>query len=200
MAYRTHVPYEAGQRCPSTCYSWAAFYHHPAGKCQGWDRLPLSLHRLMDWRRHCWSASKKVKLLEGIWDTDPLLHPSRYQKPCGRLEAAHFVLYSQAHVSEHGRCSRGEGGDFTQGWAYVVFLPASLSQLSEGNVLMTVYRASSLVSALRLHQVKVNDGDWHHLQLELHNSRDSPEAQCLAIMAFDYGIHQVWWGPGLCQS
>ncbi|XP_060087564.1 cadherin EGF LAG seven-pass G-type receptor 2 isoform X2 [Heteronotia binoei] len=63
--------------------------------------------------------------------------------------------------------------------------------LSEGNVLMTVYRASSQVSALRLHQVKVNDGDWHHLQLELHNSRDSPEAQCVAIMAFDYGMHQV---------
>ncbi|KAL8168510.1 UNVERIFIED_CONTAM: Cadherin EGF LAG seven-pass G-type receptor 2 [Gekko kuhli] len=63
--------------------------------------------------------------------------------------------------------------------------------LSEGNVLMTVYRANSQVSALRLHQVKVNDGDWHHLQLELHNSRDSPEAQCIAIMAFDYGIHQV---------
>ncbi|XP_077190373.1 cadherin EGF LAG seven-pass G-type receptor 2 isoform X2 [Paroedura picta] len=63
--------------------------------------------------------------------------------------------------------------------------------LREGNVLMTVYRASSQVSALRLHQVKVNDGDWHHLQLELHNSRDSPEAKCLAMMAFDYGLHQV---------
>ncbi|XP_060132979.1 cadherin EGF LAG seven-pass G-type receptor 2 isoform X2 [Zootoca vivipara] len=63
--------------------------------------------------------------------------------------------------------------------------------LSEGNVLMTVYRANSRVSALRLHQVKVNDGDWHHMQLELRSSRGSPEAQCLATMAFDYGLHQV---------
>ncbi|XP_053103347.1 cadherin EGF LAG seven-pass G-type receptor 2 isoform X2 [Hemicordylus capensis] len=63
--------------------------------------------------------------------------------------------------------------------------------LSEGSVLMTVHRANSQISALRVHQVKVNDGDWHHLQLELHNSRDNPEAQCLAIMTFDYGLHQV---------
>ncbi|KAM6454465.1 cadherin EGF LAG seven-pass G-type receptor 2 isoform 4-T4 [Liasis olivaceus] len=63
--------------------------------------------------------------------------------------------------------------------------------LSEGTVLMTVYRTNSQISALRLHQVKVNDGDWHHLQLELHSSWDNPEAQCLAIMAFDYGLHQV---------
>lgn len=56
---------------------------------------------------------------------------------------------------------------------------------------MTVYRANIQISALRLHQVKVNDGDWHHLQLELHSSWDNPEAQWLAIMAFDYGLHQV---------
>lgn len=65
---------------------------------------------------------------------------------------------------------------------------------------MTVYRANNLVSALRLHQVKVNDGDWHHLQLELRSNRNSPEAQYLAIMTFDYGLQQVQWEPGLCQS
>ncbi|KAF7254507.1 Cadherin EGF LAG seven-pass G-type receptor 2 [Varanus komodoensis] len=64
-------------------------------------------------------------------------------------------------------------------------------RLRDGNMLMTVSRANSQVSSLRLHQVKVNDGDWHHLQLELRSSRDNPEAQCLAIMVFDYGLHQV---------
>ncbi|XP_062834481.1 cadherin EGF LAG seven-pass G-type receptor 2 isoform X1 [Anolis carolinensis] len=63
--------------------------------------------------------------------------------------------------------------------------------LSEGHVLMTVYRANSQVSALRLYQVKVNDGDWHHLKLELHSNKDYLDAQCLALMAFDYGLHQV---------
>lgn len=57
--------------------------------------------------------------------------------------------------------------------------------------MMTVYHANSQVSGMRLHQVKVNDGDWHHLQLELHNSKDDPDVQCLAVMTFDYGLHQV---------
>uniref|UniRef100_A0A8C4W938 Cadherin EGF LAG seven-pass G-type receptor 2 n=1 Tax=Gopherus evgoodei TaxID=1825980 RepID=A0A8C4W938_9SAUR len=47
--------------------------------------------------------------------------------------------------------------------------------------------------ALRLHQVKVNDGDWHHLQLELRRRRESTEVE--AVLALDYGLHQVrgWW-------
>ncbi|XP_019369272.1 PREDICTED: cadherin EGF LAG seven-pass G-type receptor 2, partial [Gavialis gangeticus] len=64
-------------------------------------------------------------------------------------------------------------------------------QLNEGNLLMSFHRASSRVSMLRLHQVKVNDGDWHHLQLELRSSKDSQESRCLAVMALDYGLHQV---------
>lgn len=64
-------------------------------------------------------------------------------------------------------------------------------QLNEGNLLMSFHRASSRVSVLRLHQVKVNDGDWHHLQLELRSSKDSQESRCLAVMALDYGLHQV---------
>uniref|UniRef100_A0A674K493 Cadherin EGF LAG seven-pass G-type receptor 2 n=1 Tax=Terrapene triunguis TaxID=2587831 RepID=A0A674K493_9SAUR len=39
--------------------------------------------------------------------------------------------------------------------------------------------------------VKVNDGDWHHLQLELRRGQESAEAEGLAVLALDYGLHQV---------
>ncbi|XP_039393669.1 cadherin EGF LAG seven-pass G-type receptor 2 isoform X2 [Mauremys reevesii] len=64
-------------------------------------------------------------------------------------------------------------------------------QLSEGYVLMSVSQPGVQGWALRLHQVKVNDGDWHHLQLELRRGRESTEAKGLAVLALDYGLHQV---------
>ncbi|XP_069489759.1 cadherin EGF LAG seven-pass G-type receptor 2 isoform X2 [Ambystoma mexicanum] len=65
-------------------------------------------------------------------------------------------------------------------------------QLTEGHAMMTLHRASSRVSILKLDQVKVNDGDWHYLQLEMRSrKRQSPEPQALAIMTFDYGLHEV---------
>ncbi|XP_044871039.1 cadherin EGF LAG seven-pass G-type receptor 2 [Mauremys mutica] len=64
-------------------------------------------------------------------------------------------------------------------------------QLSEGYVLMSVSQPGVQGWALRLHQVKVNDGDWHHLQLELRRGRESTEAEGLAVLALDYGLHQV---------
>ncbi|TFK00729.1 izumo sperm-egg fusion protein 3 [Platysternon megacephalum] len=64
-------------------------------------------------------------------------------------------------------------------------------QLSEGHVLMSVSQPGGRGWALQLHQVKVNDGDWHHLQLELRHGRESAEAEGLAVLALDYGLHQV---------
>ncbi|XP_053882803.1 cadherin EGF LAG seven-pass G-type receptor 2 isoform X1 [Malaclemys terrapin pileata] len=64
-------------------------------------------------------------------------------------------------------------------------------QLSEGHVLTSVSQPGGRGWALRLHQVKVNDGDWHHLQLELRHGRESAEAGGLAVLALDYGLHQV---------
>ncbi|XP_058860276.1 cadherin EGF LAG seven-pass G-type receptor 2-like isoform X2 [Acipenser ruthenus] len=64
-------------------------------------------------------------------------------------------------------------------------------QLSEGNVLLAVYRGSNQVSLLRLPQVKVNDGDWHQLQVELRGAHEGTEPQYRVSIAFDYGLHQV---------
>ncbi|XP_051890612.1 cadherin EGF LAG seven-pass G-type receptor 2-like isoform X2 [Pristis pectinata] len=64
-------------------------------------------------------------------------------------------------------------------------------QLSEGNVMLNVYRSSSQVTALTMDQIKVNDGDWHHLQLELKSSKDGKETKYTALMSIDYGHHQT---------
>ncbi|XP_078500339.1 cadherin EGF LAG seven-pass G-type receptor 2 isoform X1 [Lissotriton helveticus] len=63
--------------------------------------------------------------------------------------------------------------------------------LSDGHAVMTLHRTSSRVSMLKLDHVKVNDGDWHYLQLEMRSRKDSPEAHGVAVMTFDYGLHEV---------
>ncbi|XP_072134760.1 cadherin EGF LAG seven-pass G-type receptor 2 isoform X3 [Mobula birostris] len=64
-------------------------------------------------------------------------------------------------------------------------------QLSEGNVMLNVYRSSSQVTALTMEQLKVNDGDWHHLQLELRSSKNGKETKYTVLMSIDYGHHQT---------
>uniref|UniRef100_A0A8C8VMJ4 Cadherin EGF LAG seven-pass G-type receptor 2 n=1 Tax=Pelusios castaneus TaxID=367368 RepID=A0A8C8VMJ4_9SAUR len=63
-----------------------------------------------------------------------------------------------------------------------------------------VSRAGGRGWALQLHQVKLNDGDWHHLQLELRRGRESAGAESLALMTLDYGLHQVWQGGDELQG
>ncbi|KAG6928014.1 cadherin EGF LAG seven-pass G-type receptor 2, partial [Chelydra serpentina] len=76
-------------------------------------------------------------------------------------------------------------------WALAGQLSTITLQLSEGHVLTSVSQPDGRGWTLRLHQVKVNDGDWHHLQLELRRGRESVEAEGLAVLALDYGLHQV---------
>ncbi|XP_074833686.1 cadherin EGF LAG seven-pass G-type receptor 2 isoform X2 [Carettochelys insculpta] len=64
-------------------------------------------------------------------------------------------------------------------------------QLSEGQVLTRVSPAGGPGWTLRLPQAKVNDGDWHHLRLELRRGRAGTGAGGLALLALDYGQHQV---------
>nr|XP_014351913.1 PREDICTED: cadherin EGF LAG seven-pass G-type receptor 2 [Latimeria chalumnae] len=64
-------------------------------------------------------------------------------------------------------------------------------QLREGHVLLEVLPATGPISALKLDQVKVNDGDWHHLQVEMRSNKGSQQPRYLALMSFDYGLHQA---------
>ncbi|XP_069046547.1 cadherin EGF LAG seven-pass G-type receptor 2 isoform X2 [Lepisosteus oculatus] len=67
---------------------------------------------------------------------------------------------------------------------------ATLSlQLSEGSVLLSVQQGGDVVTTLQMDEVKVNDGDWHHLQLELRGVHVGEELQHHAILSFDYGLH-----------
>ncbi|XP_030634210.1 cadherin EGF LAG seven-pass G-type receptor 2 [Chanos chanos] len=63
-------------------------------------------------------------------------------------------------------------------------------QLRDGSVLMSLHRGEdSTVS--RLDEVTVNDGDWHHLQLELLGALGGTAARHRAVLSFDHGFYMV---------
>nr|XP_033773923.1 cadherin EGF LAG seven-pass G-type receptor 2 isoform X1 [Geotrypetes seraphini] len=64
-------------------------------------------------------------------------------------------------------------------------------KLNEGSMMATIHRAGSRIVSLLLDQVKVNDGDWHHVQLELQSGTEGQDSHSLAVLSFDYGLHQV---------
>ncbi|KAM6398895.1 cadherin EGF LAG seven-pass G-type receptor 2 [Rhynochetos jubatus] len=63
-------------------------------------------------------------------------------------------------------------------------------QLSEGQAEAGVWQGGSRLAWLRLPHARVDDGAWHHLQLELRGGpgRDPPAT---LVLALDYGRHQA---------
>ncbi|XP_069731782.1 LOW QUALITY PROTEIN: cadherin EGF LAG seven-pass G-type receptor 2 [Phaenicophaeus curvirostris] len=64
-------------------------------------------------------------------------------------------------------------------------------QLSEGLAEADVWQGGSRLAWLRLPHAKVNDGDWHHLQLELRGAPGRDPPATLLLLALDYGRHQA---------
>ncbi|XP_054032276.1 cadherin EGF LAG seven-pass G-type receptor 2 [Dryobates pubescens] len=64
-------------------------------------------------------------------------------------------------------------------------------QLSEGQPEAGIWQGGSRLAWLRLPSAKVNDGDWHHLQLELRGAPGPAPPATLLLLALDYGRHQA---------
>ncbi|XP_063274455.1 cadherin EGF LAG seven-pass G-type receptor 2 isoform X3 [Prinia subflava] len=65
-------------------------------------------------------------------------------------------------------------------------------QLSEGQVEAGAWQGGARLATLRLPQAKVNDGAWHHVELELRGGSGlNPSATLLLLLNLDYGRHQV---------
>lgn len=57
---------------------------------------------------------------------------------------------------------------------------------------MEVLLRQQLVASLGFPQVRVNDGEWHHLLVELRSVKDGKDIKYIASVSLDYGMYQVW--------
>lgn len=62
---------------------------------------------------------------------------------------------------------------------------------------MEVLLRQQLVAELSFHQVRVSDGEWHHLLVELRSVKDGKDIKYMAAVSLDYGMYQV---RGLCLA
>lgn len=63
--------------------------------------------------------------------------------------------------------------------------------MSEQKVRMEVLLRQQLVATLGFPQVRVNDGEWHHLLVELRSVKDNKDIKYIAAVSLDYGMYQV---------
>uniref|UniRef100_A0A7N8YR41 Cadherin EGF LAG seven-pass G-type receptor 1 n=1 Tax=Mastacembelus armatus TaxID=205130 RepID=A0A7N8YR41_9TELE len=63
--------------------------------------------------------------------------------------------------------------------------------LSEQQVRMEVLLRQQLVASLSFQQVRVNDGEWHHVLVELRSVKDGKDIKYMAAVSLDYGMYQV---------
>lgn len=65
------------------------------------------------------------------------------------------------------------------------------AQVTEQQVRMEVLFRQKLVASLSFPQVRVNDGEWHHLLLELRSVKDGKDIRYVAAVSLDYGMYKV---------
>uniref|UniRef100_A0A7N6BVK9 Cadherin EGF LAG seven-pass G-type receptor 1a n=1 Tax=Anabas testudineus TaxID=64144 RepID=A0A7N6BVK9_ANATE len=53
-----------------------------------------------------------------------------------------------------------------------------------------VHLSQQLVASLSFPQVRVNDGEWHHLLVELRSVKDGKDIKYVAAVSLDYGMYQ----------
>uniref|UniRef100_A0A8D0AXG8 Cadherin EGF LAG seven-pass G-type receptor 1 n=1 Tax=Sander lucioperca TaxID=283035 RepID=A0A8D0AXG8_SANLU len=67
---------------------------------------------------------------------------------------------------------------------------SSTIQVSEQQVRMEVLLRQQLMASLSFPQVRVNDGEWHHLLVELRSVKDGKDIKYMASVSLDYGMYQ----------
>lgn len=60
---------------------------------------------------------------------------------------------------------------------------------------MEVLLREQLIGSLSFPQVRVNDGEWHHLLVELRSVKDGKAIKYMATVSLDYGMYQVTLFP-----
>lgn len=63
--------------------------------------------------------------------------------------------------------------------------------MREKQVRMEVLLREKLVASLSFSQVRVNDGEWHHLLVELRSIKDGKDIKYMATVSLDYNMYQV---------
>uniref|UniRef100_A0A665WXR0 Cadherin EGF LAG seven-pass G-type receptor 1 n=1 Tax=Echeneis naucrates TaxID=173247 RepID=A0A665WXR0_ECHNA len=67
--------------------------------------------------------------------------------------------------------------------------PSSTINLMQ-QIRMEVLLREQLVASLSFPQVRVNDGEWHHLLVELKSIKDSKDIKYMATLSLDYSMYQ----------
>ncbi|KAK5896022.1 hypothetical protein CgunFtcFv8_009667 [Champsocephalus gunnari] len=62
--------------------------------------------------------------------------------------------------------------------------------VSEQQVRMEVLLRDQLVASVSFPKVRVNDGEWHHLLVELRSVKDGKDIKYMASVSLDYGVYQ----------
>lgn len=65
------------------------------------------------------------------------------------------------------------------------------TQISNKHVRFQVFLGVKGVALLDLSKVRVNDGEWHHVLMELKSIKDGKDIKYMALVSLDYGMFQV---------
>uniref|UniRef100_A0A8C7GPE4 Cadherin EGF LAG seven-pass G-type receptor 1 n=1 Tax=Oncorhynchus kisutch TaxID=8019 RepID=A0A8C7GPE4_ONCKI len=63
--------------------------------------------------------------------------------------------------------------------------------ISDQYVRFEVFLGSERVALLRFPQVRVNDGEWHHVLVELQSVKDGKDIKYMALVSLDYGSVEI---------
>lgn len=66
-----------------------------------------------------------------------------------------------------------------------------LFQVSNRHLRFQVFLGVKQVALLDFPQVRVDDGEWHHVLVELKSGKDGKDIKYMAFVSLDYGMFQV---------